>query len=79
MERQGARRHAVIAREHQNFDLLQSRRRMALPMREPANEFFEPAQTARRLSQRRFAPSDCGARRRRAAGQIETGRAQGRK
>ena len=71
--------HAMIAGKHQNFDPLQSRRRAALPMREPADELFQPAQAARRLSQLHFAPGDFSARRGIAARQIETGGAKRRK
>ena len=47
--------HAVIAGEHENLDALQSRRRMALPVREPGDEVFEAAEAARRLGQHGFA------------------------
>jgi hypothetical protein len=67
---------AVIAGKDKNFHLLQPRRYAALPMREPADEFFKTAQAARRLGQRRFAPRHCGTRRRMPARQIETGRAK---
>ena len=70
---------AMIAGEHHNLDLLQSRRRAPLPVREPADQVFQPAQTARRLGQRRLAARHSGARRRNATRQIETGGAKRRK
>ncbi len=35
--------HAVIAGEDKNLHAVQSRRRVALPMRQPGDEIFEPA------------------------------------
>ena len=67
---------AMIAGENQNLDLLQSRRRAALPMRQPADEFFEPAQAPRRFGQHRFALRHYGACGGMAARQIETGGAK---
>ena len=71
--------HAVIAGEDQDFDAVQPRRRMALPMRQPGDEVFEPAEAPRRLGQHCFALRDRGAGRGMPARQVETGRAQRRK
>ena len=68
--------HAVIAGENQNLDVIEPRRRMALPMRQPGDEVFEPAEALRRLGQDRLALGDGGAGRRMPARQVETGRAQ---
>ena len=46
--------HAVIAGKNQDFDPVEARRRVTLPMREPGNEIFEPAEALRRLGQRRL-------------------------
>ena len=77
--RHALRRHAVIAGEDENLHALQSRRRMALPVREKADQLFKPAEASRRLGQRRFARGDGGARGGMPARQIETERAQRRK
>jgi hypothetical protein len=68
--------HAVTAGKDQNIDALQSRRHVALPMGEPGDHIFEPAEAFRRLGQARFALGDRGARRRMPARQVKTGGAQ---
>jgi hypothetical protein len=71
-----ARGHAVIAGEDEDLDLVELRRRVALPVREPGDEFLEPAEAARRLGQRVFALGDGGARRQMPARQVEAERTQ---
>ena len=68
--------HAVIAGKDQDFDAVEPRRRVALPMRQPGDEVFEPAETLRRLGQHRFALGDRGAGGGMPARQVETDRAQ---
>ena len=74
--RNALRGHAVIAGEDQNLDAVQPRRRVALPMRQPGDQIFEPAEAARRLGQGRFALGDRGACRRMPGRQVETDGAQ---
>ena len=66
----------MIAGEDQNFDAVEPRRRVTLPMRQPGDEIFQPAEALRRLGQRRFALGDRGAGGGMPARQIETDRAQ---
>ena len=68
--------HAVIAGKDQDFDAVEPRRRVALPMRQPGDEVFEPAEALRRLGQHRFALGDGGAGGGMPARQVETDRAQ---
>ena len=68
--------HAVIAGKDQNLDPLQARRRVALPMREPGDDIFQPAEAARRLGQHGLALGNGGARGGMPARQIETDGAQ---
>ena len=70
------RGHAVIAGEDEDLDLVEPRRRVALPVREPGGELFQPAEAARRLGQRVLALGDGGARRRMPARQVEAERTQ---
>ena len=74
-----ARGDAVIAGEDQDLDLVEPRRRVALPVREPGDELLEPAEAARRLGQRVLALGDGGARGRMPARQVEAERSAGRK
>ncbi len=66
----------MIAGEDQNFDPVEPRRRVALPMGEPGDQIFEPAEAFRRLGQHRFALGDRKACRRMPARQVETDGAQ---
>ncbi len=50
--RHAARRHAVVAGEHQHLDPVQPRHRPALPACQPAHQRLEPAEAAGRLGQR---------------------------
>ncbi len=70
------RRHAVIAREHQDVDTIEPRRRSALPLREPRDDLLQAAETRGGLVSSRLAACDRGSGVRIAGRQVDTGRPQ---
>jgi hypothetical protein len=61
----------MIAGEHQNLDMAETRRAPALPQAEPRHRLLQAPEAARRLGQRRFAAGDRSGGFGVAAGQIE--------
>ena len=52
----------MIAGEHQNLDMVETRRAPPLPQAEPRHTLLETSEAARRLGQRRFTAGDRGGR-----------------
>ena len=70
------RRYAVIAREHQDVDTLEPRRRPPLPLGEPRDDLLQAAETGWRLGELRLAARDRDSGVRIAGRQVDAGRPQ---